>query len=335
MFEKNTGKVVARRLHKFFNIGEAPETRPDNIKLDQDYVITEKVDGCLISPVLSKGKIVLASKNGPTKMSQAIEENYIGKHPDKRFHDFFEKWLSQDFSIVCEWVSPEDPIVLTYPEPVLFVIAIRNNTTGNYVPFHDMQASCQEYNVPAIKEWDGSDMTASNVAELMERIKHLKGVEGAVIRFNDGRMFKLKTEWYFSQSKSHLALPNQERDVWAMVLDSKVDDLLPQLSAEVTKKLQDFQVKLFSAVDEISEKYQDITFKLKAEAPTKRDFVAKFKDQFSLVEFALISKIYDGQDSRLKTIETLRGQCAVKKFEEVKKLFGLTHLYFYKPSSYQ
>lgn len=208
-----------------------------------------------------------------------------------------------------------------------------------------MQTSCQQYNVPVIKEWSGGDIAASNASELMERIRDLKNVEGAVIRFNDGRMFKLKTEWYFSQSKSHLALPNQEREVWAMVssltfklntefqvektnsswianfiipklnlpprssefqveiqveqvLDSKVDDLLPQLSAEVTKKLQDFQMKLFTAVDEISEKYQNIVFKLKPEVSNKKDFVARFKDQYSVLEFSLMSKIYDGLDPR-------------------------------------
>jgi hypothetical protein len=38
----------------------------------------------------------------------------------------------------------------------------------------------------------------------MAKIKDEKGIEGCVLRFEDGRMFKVKTEWYFAQVKKSL-----------------------------------------------------------------------------------------------------------------------------------
>lgn len=45
IFNKETGKVVARRLHKFFNIGESEETQANKIDFSLPHVLVEKVDG--------------------------------------------------------------------------------------------------------------------------------------------------------------------------------------------------------------------------------------------------------------------------------------------------
>jgi len=59
-------------------------------------------------------------------------------------------------------------------------------------------------------------------------------------------------EWYFAQSKSHLALPNNERELWAVVLGQQLDDLLPKLSEEVKKKLNKFENDLFAGLLSLS-----------------------------------------------------------------------------------
>lgn len=41
------GRIMARRLHKFFNVGERDETQPHLIDLSRPHVILEKLDGCL------------------------------------------------------------------------------------------------------------------------------------------------------------------------------------------------------------------------------------------------------------------------------------------------
>jgi RNA ligase len=125
--------------------GEFEETAEKHIDWKRPHILTEKIDGyieyytkdtnkynrSLISPFINNGKIVLASKNGPTKLSVYIEESYFVKNPDKQFMSFFEDWLSRGFTPMFEWVSPESQVVLKYDEPQLHLIAIRNIVEGS------------------------------------------------------------------------------------------------------------------------------------------------------------------------------------------------------------
>lgn len=61
-----------------------------------------------------------------------------------------------------------------------------------------------------------------------QAIKATPGIEGFVIRFHDGRMYKIKTEWYFERTKKEkqqFSL-NSERSVWQIILDQQIDDAL-------------------------------------------------------------------------------------------------------------
>ncbi len=84
---------------------------------------------------------------------------------------------------------------------------------------------------------------------------------------DSGLWVKLKSDWYFAQSKSHMKLPNKERELWKMVRGKKtkkkkkmrdrnvsnawlkifegtIDDLLPQLTEEVRAQVELFTQKL-------------------------------------------------------------------------------------------
>jgi hypothetical protein len=57
------------------------------------------------------------------------------------------------------------------------------------------------------------------VAELVARIKAEQGLEGCVLKLEDIHCWhKIKSDWYFAQSRSHLKLPNGERQLWASIL---------------------------------------------------------------------------------------------------------------------
>lgn len=47
IFCAETHKVISRRLHKFFNIGELPETQAELIDITRPHIILEKMDGYL------------------------------------------------------------------------------------------------------------------------------------------------------------------------------------------------------------------------------------------------------------------------------------------------
>jgi hypothetical protein len=64
-----------------------------------------------------------------------------------------------------------------------------------------MLASAQKYNVPIVKLWASEEGSNSikDFEDFMKKIKSEKGIEGCVVRFADGNMYKVKTEWYFAQ----------------------------------------------------------------------------------------------------------------------------------------
>lgn len=48
VFNQKTGEIISRRYHKFFNLGERPETKIEAIDWSRDFIILEKLDGSMV-----------------------------------------------------------------------------------------------------------------------------------------------------------------------------------------------------------------------------------------------------------------------------------------------
>jgi len=60
----------------------------------------------------------------------------------------------------------------------------------------------------------------------VECIKKRDKIEGCVIMFDGGEMYKMKSEWYLERSKLQNAeFSPHEKDLWMRVLDNGVDDI--------------------------------------------------------------------------------------------------------------
>ena len=55
IFHAETGKLLSRRFHKFFNVNELDETDAEVIDLSKPYVLLEKLDGSFIAPYFTNG----------------------------------------------------------------------------------------------------------------------------------------------------------------------------------------------------------------------------------------------------------------------------------------
>jgi hypothetical protein len=91
-------------------------------------------------------------------------------------------------------------------------------------------------------------------------------VIGCVIRFEDGRMYKVKSDWYY---KVHKAKTNiqwnslSESNVWLMSLNQEIDDVLPVLNDEESRqKLTNFDKKLWKAIENKSNYLKSLGFKM-------------------------------------------------------------------------
>lgn len=54
-------------------MNEQPETHPTRIDLTKPFIITEKLDGSLISPFWTQGKLRFATKQGVTDTTTLVE----------------------------------------------------------------------------------------------------------------------------------------------------------------------------------------------------------------------------------------------------------------------
>lgn len=129
--------------------------------------------------------------------------------------------------------------------------AIRNNETGLYIHLDEMTRSAAEYNVPVTKPMTvsfGSDY--ANLGELLEHVKQTTDLEGFVLCFADGDIYKLKTEWYFARSKKVAgAFTGQEKELWDLILNRKIDDLGGVLGPKRTEVLEHQSLLLWQALE--------------------------------------------------------------------------------------
>ncbi len=103
IFEKTTGKCVARPFAKFFNLGEMNTT----IRPDEEYVLMEKMDGSLGIIYWHNGKWDIATR-GSFSSDQA---NYAREHLLPKYH---LAGLNTDLTLMVEIIYPENRIVVPY-----------------------------------------------------------------------------------------------------------------------------------------------------------------------------------------------------------------------------
>lgn len=128
----NDGKVISRRLHKFFNVNERDETQADKIDLSKPHVILEKLDGSMITPIPIGDGIRWGTKMGVTEVALGAEE-FVAKNP--QYQELARWCIDNGKTPIFEWVSRKQRIVIDYEEDDLILIAIRDNITGEYMPY--------------------------------------------------------------------------------------------------------------------------------------------------------------------------------------------------------
>eukprot|EP01125_Pyxidicula_operculata_P014542 TRINITY_DN4853_c0_g1_i1.p1 TRINITY_DN4853_c0_g1~~TRINITY_DN4853_c0_g1_i1.p1 ORF type:complete len:385 (+),score=50.52 TRINITY_DN4853_c0_g1_i1:74-1228(+) len=240
------GEVISRRFHKFFNINETEETKGEKIDLSKPFLLTEKLDGTMISPFYSEGVLRFGTKAGLTDSTLLVEE-FISKSTVP-YREFSTYCVSKGWTPLYEYCGPKHPIVLTYKEELLRLLALRNIVTGNYITFSQLRKISEQTGIPLTKAWTPSELglnDLSSFATFEQSIKNQNGLEGFVIRFDSGLMFKIKTNWYFSLNKTLDKIKNRsERHLWKSILNEEYDDIKTFLSDDMRVRMDEFAVEL-------------------------------------------------------------------------------------------
>ncbi len=99
-----------------------------------------------------------------------------------------------------------------------------------------MVETAKRYNIPVV---DTTHAEGSNAAQLLAAVKKLENIEGFILNFDNGEMFKMKCDWYIQRSKKVNTTANclsscanikwnqmageftgHEKDIWLLVLVS-------------------------------------------------------------------------------------------------------------------
>jgi RNA ligase len=213
-FSERSGELLSRPLHKFFNVGERAETHPARIDLARAHTILEKLDGSMIRPIPFGEGYRLGTKNGVTPIV-AQPEAFIAAHP--AYDRYIRTQLGRGRTPIFEWCSRQQRIVLDYETDRLVLIAVRENRTGRYPSMREVReeiaAEPAYAGIEIVKEHPG---TPESLESLLAHTRGLEGNEGFVIRFDDGHMLKVKSEWYVTRHKALSGL-QFEKDVVALV----------------------------------------------------------------------------------------------------------------------
>lgn len=308
-FDKETGKVISRKLQKFFNLGERNETRPEVVDLTRKHVILEKLDGSMIVPVMHKGGWIRWHTKRGLSDTAFNAEVFVAKNP--KYREFAALLLARGLVPIFEWCSRQDQIVLDYPQDNLILLAIRNLHTGWYDSYDLMRQWAAEYNIPVVVQHNPYQLTTDEIIQLT---RCQEGAEGIIIRFEDGHMLKVKSDWY---CQLHRVISNfvWEYNVINLILDGQVDDLqavLVQHGHALANELNVYVAKFWEIFNAEKDKINAAFFEIyEPDIQSRKDFALKVQESsFSHLKRPILFSILDGKDCKDELVKKLKCHCA-------------------------
>jgi len=313
------GTIMARRLHKFFNVNERDETQFALINFSQPHVILEKLDGSMITPVVTDAGIRWGTKMGITDVGMGAEL-FVAHHPN--YAEFAELYIERGKTPIFEWCSRKQRIVIDYPEDRLVLIAIRNNETGEYASYKQLQTYAESYNIDIVKTYEG---TADNMSHLMDETKAAEGVEGYIIRFDDGHMLKIKGEWYLRIHKTKDNLTH-EKNVVELLVTEKMDDAKAFMMGDDRERVEQFETEFWDGFARQVEAYDKYFGMVIASKLDRKEYALKWmptiKDQDPFAAQIVFGK-FDGKDTRAMMLDIVRKNVGTQtKIDTVRHLWG-------------
>lgn len=281
-FDKETGNIIGRPLHKFFNLGEREDTLKNNVNFSNIFSIWDKIDGTMISLHRVKGTLAVKTKKSFLSNEAKRATLFLSKPENQNILKFCNE-LVDEFTPVFEFTDPENTIVISHKKMDVVLLHVRHIKTGSYIPFNDpdLTALVEKYDIKRLSPLNlkQTDKGLLDIDSVLEDLKVIQGIEGYVMQFNDGRMIKIKSDWYNAQHRAEAGL--RERDVVKMFLDGTLDDVKGALKTDGydISKLELIESKVLSELNKmetyISEKVDVLkgfdmktaAFKVKNEIP--------------------------------------------------------------------
>jgi len=179
------GKPVSLSFKKFFNWGENYQLIPEPSNITKT-IAKEKIDGSLL--IVSKYKGTLITRTRGTFDVSSLENGFELETFKKKYPKLFDNDLlnSEQYTLLCEWVSPFNRIVLDYgTEPDLFFIGCIKHENYSYLKQSELNNIAQSLNMKRPTTY-----TFKDINDMVSSIQALKNKEGVCLYFNDEQDIK-------------------------------------------------------------------------------------------------------------------------------------------------
>lgn len=235
------GGLIARPYHKFFQLGEHPETLPDELaprlRAERPRAL-EKLDGAMVTAGRLDGALRLFTRRGPSPLASAAEAHLRGR---PRAWRQIEALVDEGWTPIFEWCAREHRLVIDYPEPRLVLTALRRRITGDYLDYDELSAAAPDLERPAC--WG----RVEDLDALARDVRAAPEGEGVVLRFDSGELVKLKS-WRYLRLHRAVESVDPTKARWEVVLAGETDRLLPLLDPEQGAELRRLDERVRAAI---------------------------------------------------------------------------------------
>ncbi len=200
------GTIISCGWPKFMNlnegVGEYKVTEKDILdRAGKDLIATLKIDGSLLVRFVHNGKVRFRTRGS---LGVFVDNAHEVKQFCEENPRLLDPKLLPGLSVLFEWVSPDNQIVIKYKQPHLFltgaVVYDRNR------PWHDARLRLlsmkelkqiqEDLEVELVHHYELH--SKSEVADLIQDLQTNREIEGFALRFdNEQQLVKVKGEHYF------------------------------------------------------------------------------------------------------------------------------------------
>lgn len=178
----------------------------------------------------------------------------------------------------------------------------------------------EKFKIPVVKAYSFGD----DIENALKEIEKTKGIEGFVLRFEDDRMFKIKSIWYreLHDSFNSQAIGNEklkENGIIKLIIDQEIDDTVAALNTtEMKEKLENYTDLFWECVNERTKEIEAFVKKAQEDKLTRRDLYEKTKTNFS-TEQIVILRTFEGKDCFKTLCEQIKKETEKKFPDELRK----------------
>jgi hypothetical protein len=192
------GELISASFKKFFNWDEQPDLayKPFSLTANGGCQLIEKIDGSTLIVSKYKGELIIRTRGtvDATKLDNGYEIEGLLKSNDG-IQKFFDMNPVPEVSLLFEWTSPANKIVLNYgEEPCLVLIGVINHKDYSLWPQDELDvfSIIAHFRRPRTFQFN-------SIQEMIDAVEALKGQEGICCYCNGGQdIRKIKSAWYLS-----------------------------------------------------------------------------------------------------------------------------------------